>query len=58
MSTREEWPTFALEYEFNLDDEGLPSLAPDQVVVYDPSDRGDGWLTATRGSYVALEDVR
>lgn len=58
MSTREEWPTFALEYRFNPDAEGLPPLAPDQLVVYDPSNRGHGWLTATRGSYVALEDVR
>lgn len=59
MSTRAEWPTFALDYEFNPGDEqGFPPLAPDQLVVFDPSNRRRGWLTATRGSYVSLEDIR
>lgn len=58
-TTRNDWPTFALDYQFNPDDEaGLPPLAPDEVVVYDPSNRTDGWFTATRGAYLALEDVR
>ncbi|MWG33218.1 hypothetical protein [Halomarina oriensis] len=58
-TTREEWPTFALDFQFNPDaDEGFPSLAPDDLVVYDPSSRRSSWLTATRGAYLALEDVR
>ncbi|MFD1515760.1 hypothetical protein [Halomarina rubra] len=59
MSTREEWPTFTLDCQFNPDaEEGFPTLAPDQLVVYDPANRREGWLTATRGAYVALEEVR
>jgi len=58
-STREEWPTFALDYEFNPGEAPhWPSLAPDEVVVYDPSRRRSSWMTAGRGFYVALERVR
>lgn len=59
MSTRQEWPTFALDYRFNPDGVGTPSsLEPDQVVVFDPDSRRDGWLAARRGYFVPLEHVQ
>lgn len=56
-----EWPTFCLNYTF--DPEGIERReepAPDELVVFDASTAqiGSAWVTAERGSYVSIEDVR
>lgn len=61
VSATREWPTFALGYTFNpdtLEDRG--ETAPDELVVFDAAEPriGSAWLTAERGSYVSIEDVR
>lgn len=56
-----EWPTFDLRYTFNPQDIDCPEeLAPDDLVVFDPTDGtdGGGWITADRGAYVDVEDAR
>lgn len=60
-SPNDEWPAFSLRYTFNPGDvDATRRFEPDELVVRDPR-RGaaDGaWLSAGRGSYVAIEDVR
>lgn len=56
------WPTFPLRYTFNpAEVDGPDSLDPDELVVFDAKRTGGGngaWLSASRDSYVAIEDVR
>lgn len=58
----DEWPIFPLRYTFNPQDlAGRERVAPDELVVFDPShsqEIGGAWITAERGAYVAIEDVR
>lgn len=53
---------FPLRYTFNPEDlEGREWVAPDEMVVFDPQSStgiGGAWITAERGAYVAIEDVR
>lgn len=58
--TTAHWPTFPLLYTFNPSNVGVPdTFDPDELVVFDPSGSDDGaWLSADRGSYVAIEDTR
>lgn len=61
VSATREWPTFALSYTFNPEDlVDRGETAPDELVVYDTGDAqiGKAWITATRGSYVSIEDAR
>lgn len=61
VSATREWPTFALSYTFNPDTPvGRGETAPDELVVFDSTEPriGSAWLTAKRGSYVSIEDVR
>lgn len=57
----EDWPTFAITYTFNPGDlVGRDEPAPDELVLFQTDDRTGttAWLTAERGSYVSVEDVR
>lgn len=56
-----DWPTFALRYTFNPAGVGLGrAFDPDEVVVFDATrgDLDDRWISAARGSYVAVEAIR
>lgn len=57
--TGQTWPSFTLEYTFNPR-ETAPDVefAPDEVVVYDPDADSTCWMSADRGSFVPVEDVR
>lgn len=59
--TTDEWPSYDLEYTFNPNFDGIVAdFEPDEVVVFDPRNgmtRGR-WLSADRGSYVSVEDIR
>lgn len=59
--TTGEWPDFAIDYTFNPDLDGVVGeFAPDEVVLFD-RERGmtaTRWLSAERGSYVSLDEVR
>ncbi|SEP21836.1 hypothetical protein SAMN04487948_12250 [Halogranum amylolyticum] len=59
--TTGEWPDFTLDYTFNPDLDGVVGeFAPDEVVLFD-RERGmtaTQWLSAERGSYVSLDEVR
>lgn len=55
------WPTFPLRYTFNPEEvDGPGDVDPDELVVFDSSrpNQGDAWLSAGRGSYVTIEDIR
>jgi hypothetical protein len=57
----EDWPTFALRYTFNPSGIGIRcGFEPDEVVVFDATrgDLEDSWLSATRGSYLLVEETR
>lgn len=58
----DDWPTFPLRYTFNPEGvAGRERIDPDELVVFDPGRPGgigDSWVTAERGSYVCIEDVR
>lgn len=56
-----DWPTFALRYTFSPGQIGLDGrFAPDEVVVFDATrGRPDSrWISAERGSYVSVEEIR
>lgn len=60
-SWNDDWPSFSLRYTFNPDGIGAPGrFDPDELVVRDPGQGSDtgAWLSAARGSYVAIEEVR
>lgn len=60
-SRNDDWPTFSLRYTFDPAELDVPDrFAPDELVVRDPSGGADdgAWLSAARGSYVAIEEVR
>jgi len=58
----EDWPSFALRYTFNPDQSVRQErFDPDELFVFDPNQidgEEAGWITAERGAYVAIEDVR
>lgn len=62
VSCAEDWPTFPLRYTFNPEGlVGRDRIDPDELVVFDPASPGGiggAWVTAERGSYVSIEDVR
>lgn len=54
-----DWPTFDLQFTFNPDRDR--ALNPDEIFVFDPeriATDDTHWISAERGSYVAIEDVR
>lgn len=58
-SRNDDWPAFALRYTFNP--EGLDASGqfdPDELVVRDPTRGSGAWLSAARGAYVAIEEIR
>lgn len=60
-SATEDWPTFPITYTFNPGDlVGRDEPAPDELVLFEADDRTGttAWVTAERGSYVSVEDVR
>ncbi|AQL44644.1 hypothetical protein BV210_17925 (plasmid) [Halorientalis sp. IM1011] len=61
-STTADWPTFGLSYTYNPTTELSVSLdlRPDELLVTEAGEEGveDRWLSAERGSYVPIEDVR
>ncbi len=58
----EEWPEFELQYVFNPRAADFPEVEfePDELVVYETqgkATRGQ-WLSAERGSYVQISEMR
>lgn len=59
--TTDEWPDFTISYTFNPDLDGVVGeFAPDEVVLFDRENgmTASRWLSAERGSYVSLDEVR
>lgn len=57
--TSASWPRFTLRYTFNPEELDAPvSFDPDELVAFDPSSGDDAWISATRGSYIDIEDTR
>ncbi|WP_254538903.1 hypothetical protein [Halomarina litorea] len=54
----DEWPTYELDWTFNPRESTLPSVAPDELVVFDPNATSTRWVAAGRNSFVTIEDVR
>lgn len=54
------WPSFSLRYTFNPEDIDGPEFRPDDLVVFDATagERSAAWISAARGSYVAIEETR
>lgn len=56
------WPTFPLRYTFNPTEvDGPDSPDPDELVIFDAKrseDESGAWLSASRGAYVAIEEIR
>lgn len=61
-STTADWPTFGLSYTYNPTTELAVALdlRPDELVVTEAGEEGveDRWISAERGTYVPIEDVR
>lgn len=55
--TSANWPKFTLRYTFNPEDLDAPvSFEPDELVVFDPAEGDDAWISAARGSYEDIKD--
>lgn len=61
-SCTSDWPSFALRYTFNPDRSvRSESFDADELFVFDPTRIAESnahWISAERGSYVSVEDVR
>lgn len=62
-SSTADWPTFGLTYTYNPTTELAVDLdlRPDELVVFNgdiTDSTEDAWLTAERGSYVDIDEVR
>lgn len=56
-----DWPVFSLHYTFNPEAmDGREEFQPDELVVQERNqdDPRTCWISAKRGSYVSIEDVR